>query len=230
MSSGGLGCFETMKKPKLVNYFNNIRNFSPTNFAYLYNYNKYGATSSTMDTFLSKFGIIKKNVLATRLRNITILGTKISPYMFDDVIQRRLSRILQSPSSSYIWNNHGSANINKFATLLAVLVDKTSDPRFSIALNTCLGPRQTLFSNQQLRFIKQSTFTRVLNSFEKVVDEIVNPISMYFDVRYHNFDRARVVSHFVDTFFTHFNINLKIYFSLNLISLFGNHKTYYHTM
>ncbi|UHR49849.1 MAG: RNA-dependent RNA polymerase [Fushun totivirus 5] len=241
LEAGGLGCFEMVNSHKYIDKFFNKGEMSGPLFMKTKSVSipvldiqlKSHFSTSPMTTFLSKFNISSfKQTNTYTTKDVKISKSTVNIDTF--------ARFFSNPSLSVTYDTPDMLtseepkdidyfSVNKYATLLAVLVQKTRDQRFSTALHTCKGEILDLCSS----FVRlaEASFFGALKFFDKMEEIISPPKSLFFDTRYFPSPQARSLTDFVRKSL-HSCLTLPSLVFLNLLSssMYGSYHSFIHSL
>lgn len=239
IGAGGLGCYEMINFNKYVTpYFRTTGSGNQARQLYraknisipvLNTVQKNPHLTTPMSTFLHKFNLLSyKNVNIYKTKNVSINNISIN-------IDKTFGELHPEPAGVSDLNVESEPDsidyfsVNRYATLLAVLVQKTVDGRFATALRACSGPFVML--TDSFTRLAECSFHSALRFFDKLEETISPPKSMYFDTRYHNSSQARSLTDFVRKSL-HSCVTLPSLVFLNLLSasIYGSFSSFIHTL
>jgi hypothetical protein len=243
LEAGGLGCYEMVDFNKYITpYFKSPNSTKSGDAIYkcksisvpiIQVKQKSHYNSSPMISFLNKFNLHSgksnerfstKNVRINNLNvNMTNLQSAITPQPLMSPNPDSDLMVATEPWELEYYS------VNRYATLLAVLVPKTSDRRFRVALDSCSGPIIDLASS----FIRlaECSFYAALKFFDKVEDSISPPKSIYFDTRYFPSPQARSLTDLIrKSLRSCLTLPSLVFTNLLSTSLYGNYHSFIHTL
>lgn len=235
MNAGGFGVFETMDKNRLIDMVSNAN--SDATIPYI-DFKFVTPFTDPYTTFLNYFGIQPTSKkLDSKLFPVPVLkymkytNQKIKIQNLIDNLQSGFKSVISNVPRESLASPRSYRNINKYATLLAILVGKTKNKVFQTALNATRGPRYDFsIYKSNIKWLSGSFF-RVLQHFQASLNEISPPDSLFYNTRYHAFPQARMVSEFMNvTLKNKIDFRYRYIFANVINNIFRDHFTFFHSL